>query len=164
MASKSVNRLDDKTEMYQLTEKQKAVVNTLAEHPDKGPTEIANLASESLDDDTVSRSYVHPIKEKYGHLVEQQREIRDNTRTEGTETTEGDPFKHLDETLGDNSKPYQTIQERPYNGESESKPEEQPTLQADLRRADVEALLSGDVPEDFRRVLLRRIVEQAFEN
>ena len=166
MATKTINRLDDKTEMYQLTEKQRAVVNALAEHPDEGPSKIAEIASEALDNDTVSRSYVHPIKQKYADLVEQQREIKDNARTEGKEETTGDPFESLEETLGDSTE-WQMLSERPHKGtngnvsnhtESEAK-----TLQTSLRRTDVEALLGGDVPEELRRELLVKIVAQAFE-
>ena len=164
----SVAQLDDKTEMWELTDKQRVVVNALAEHPDKGPKKIAEIASEGLDNDTVSRSYVHPIKQKYGHLVEKQREIKENERYEGTERTTGDPFDKLNETLGDTSKAYQTIQERPYKGEENSEgdstDETQNTLQANLSRSDVESLLSGDVPEELRRMLVMQIVDRAFQS
>ena len=165
MATKAANKLDDKTEIWELTDKQRVVVQALAKYPDKGPKEIAEIASENLDGDTVSRSYVHPIKDKYGQIVKKQREIKENERYKGTETTTGDPFENLDQTLGDNSSGWQTIQERPYKGESNAKDKtenEQNTIQADLSRADVESLLSGEVPENLRRELVIKIVDRAF--
>ena len=156
MSVKTVNRLNDKEEVWELTDKQKAVVNALAQYPDEGPKKIAEIASKALENDTVSRSYVHPIKEKYGHIVEKQREIKENERYEGTERTEGDPFESLDETLSDDSKGWQTIQERPYDDKNES-------IELELSRTDVESLLSGDVPDDLKRELLARVVGKAFD-
>ena len=156
MSVKTVNRLNDKEELWELTDKQRVVVNALAEYPDKGPKEIAEIASGNLDGDTVSRSYVHPIKSKYGNLVEKQREIKENERYEGTERAEGNPFESLDETLSDDSKGWQTIQERPYTDETES-------IKLELSKSDVESLLSGDVPDDLKRELLARVVGKAFD-
>lgn len=162
MASAQLDQLDDKTEMYELTDKQRVVVNALAEHPDKGPTRIAEIASEALENDTVSRSYVTPIKQKYADLVEQQREIKENKRHEGTERTTGDPFDKLNETLGDTKKAWQTIQERPHK-DTTSNGQEEKTLRLDVSRRDVELLLAGDVPEELRRELVVKIVDRAFE-
>ena len=166
MASAQLDQLDDKTEMWELTDKQRVVVNALAEHPDKGPTRIAEIASEALENDTVSRSYVTPIKQKYADLVEQQREIQENKRQEGTERTTGDPFDNLEEALGSDSKGYQTIQERPHN-DSETGPQqtsEKKTISIDVTRRDVELLLAGEVPEEIRRGLVIQIVDRAFQS
>jgi len=167
MATKAINQLDDKEHFTDLTTKQRVVVNALAEYPDKGPKEISEIASKALDGDTVSRSYVTPIKQKYGDLVEKQREIKENERYEGEETTEGDPFKSLDETLADNSNGYQTIQERPHTGSEQSDEDteelEERTIEIDVTRRDVEQLLAGTVPEEIRRMLIVRVVDRAFE-
>lgn len=156
MSVKTVNRLNDKEEVWELTDKQKAVVNALAQHPDEGPKKIAEIASKALENDTVSRSYVHPIKEKYGHIVEKQREIKENERYEGTERTEGDPFESLDKSLEQPEQGWQTIQERPYDDKTES-------IELELSKSDVESLLSGDVPDDLKRELLARVVGKAFD-
>jgi len=148
MASEQVNRLDDKTEMYELTKKQKAVVNALAEYPDEGPTRIAELASESLDGDSVSRSYVTPITQKYGDLIDKQREIKQNERYEGTEQTSGDPLASLNNEL-DQDGGWQLINDRPVTGDTngtgeESNDDESPTAHKPTTQTVAQALESRE--------------------
>lgn len=161
-------KLKDRGSYHEMRPKQKAIIRAYAENPDKGAKALSEIASGFLDgDDTVSRSYVHTILDRYPHIAEQQLEIQENKRQEGTERTTGDPFDNLEETLGDTSKAYQTIQERPYKGESNNKGDstenEENTLQANLSRSDVESLLSGEVPEELRRELVIQIVDRAFQ-
>ena len=160
----SQSGLDDKDSMLELTDKQTAVVNATANNPDAGPTEIAKIASKYLTDDTVSRSYVHAIKKKYSHLIEKQREILMNKRVEGEERTEGDPFERLDESLSENGNAWQTITERPYKGDAETdETSTEHTITIELTQHEVEHVLQGSIPEGFKKELLNRIVEQAFE-
>ena len=158
--SRTINVRDS---FHDLTPKMQAVVDAIAKNPDAGHREIARIASDDLEDDSVSRSYVPEIIRKQGHLIEDRRETLANQRFEGEERTEGDPFAQF-ESL-DDSAGVQTIDERPIKetADNDGAGESTERLQADLTRRDVEALLSGDVPDRLRRSLLARVVSEAFD-
>ena len=154
--TRSINVRDD---YHELTPKMQAVVDAVAANPDAKTTELARIASDKLDDDSVSRSYVPEVIKKQGHLIDERRDQLLNQRFEGTERTTGDPF----ESLRDNEPGVQHIQDRPVQGGGDSSDGNENALTVELSRRDVEALLSGDVPEELKRDLLARVVTQAFD-
>jgi hypothetical protein len=162
MAAKTSNRLDDKDSFVDLTPKQKVVVKALAGNPDAGAKEIAEIASANLENDTVSRSYVHPIKDKYGHIVENQRELLENKRTQGESKTTGDPLESLEERLGQDET-WQTIKERPNKETVQTANEElESTISVELGQEAVRELLNNKVSEDTKREVIEALFRQAF--
>lgn len=93
------NPNEDLDSQYQnLTEKQQAVIDAYAKHPDETNREIARIAGEEIlgEDDPVNESYASEItKDKYADLAEYRAEIEQNGRPEGQEQTIGDPFAEL---------------------------------------------------------------------
>ena len=76
-------QIADKSSYHELTDKQQAVVDELADDPTAQNTEIAERAG-------VSRSTVFNVKEHYAEIIEAQ--LNRRGRHNGQETTEGDPF------------------------------------------------------------------------
>lgn len=153
--------LKQKDSYDELTPKQQAVVDELVETPGADNTEIAERAD-------VARSTVYNVKEKYGHVVEQ--EVNKRGRYEGQERTEGNPFAALEDQLGDDDGGVQMLSERPHqpgatdNGDADDE-DDAPTLAVTLTREDVEALLlNGTAPDDFRRELTHRVLGLAFDD
>lgn len=172
-------KLRDKDQYHQLTPKQKAIIDAKAENPDAGPTELAEIATEKMEDGSVSRSYIHPILTEYSDIAEKQIEIKANKRENGTEKTVGDPFEKLDSQLNNStSGSWQMLSERPKQDTldvddstedsqaeaSEDTQSRQSELSVDLTPADLVALLSGEVPPELRQELLRDLVSRAFED
>ena len=144
--------LDDKDDFVSLTEKQKAIVDVKAKHPEYGPEKTANEASKQLPgDETVSRSYVAPILNKYGHIIKDRREQLDNDRYEGTETTVGSPFDKLGEDQS-----WQGIKDRP------EKPNGDKEITVRLSETDVLELINQEQLNEFDRKMLTRVVEAQF--
>lgn len=149
-------RLGEKEMFAELTPKQKAVVDAYAENPKVGDTKLSEIASEKLEgDETVSRSYVSPILEEYNDIARQRLSQVENSREEGTETTEGDPFKgQLNE-----HKQWQGINER-----TVPDVEDEATISIELTEDEVTPLLSiQEVPNTVRERLLDALVSQAFD-
>ena len=142
-------QLDAKDDFDELTAKQQAIVETKAKHPDLKPTELAEQASEGLPaGETVSRSYVKPILENYGHIVEKRQMQLDNQRYEGETKTVGDPF---DGELKPTE--WQSISERETNDEF---------IVVRIWKRDVELLLQGEVSDELRDKVLSQLIQQAF--
>ena len=150
-----MEELDDKNDFVELTEKQKAIVDTKAEHPEYGPEKTANEASKQLPgDETVSRSYVGPILNKYGHIIKDRREQLDNQRYEGEDKTVGDPFQNQ---LGDDQS-WQKIKERPEKGSANNN-----FITVRVWQDDFEQLLQGNVSDEFQKELLKELTQKAFD-
>ena len=173
--------LKDRTEFYELTDKQKSVVNVKAEHPEYKPQRVAEEASKKLPgDESVSKSYIHPILNKYGEIIKERREQLNNDRYEGESKAVGNPLQSgpLQEQLED-SETWQGIKDRPEKGENgDSQPEqpaqtEQPqqtqqpettsdVLQIRVHQEDVEELLTDQVPEDLKAEIVNQLMRKAF--
>ena len=111
--------ISDKEHYHELTAKQKAVIDQIAAEPDAIQQEIADRASEELakddsnDVDSVNRSYVSVVTNKYPHIIEQQKQQYDNARgTGGEERAEGNPLQNMDEQLGGDTQGVSTFAER----------------------------------------------------
>jgi DNA replication initiation complex subunit (GINS family) len=129
------------------------VVDAAANNPDAGHKELARIASDELEGDSVSRSYVPAILEQQGHIIRERREIADNRRFEGEERTEGDPFDGLE---ADDSP--QHITERPHKDTGES-----PGVTVEFRQADVQqALTDPETPTWLKEAVTDALVKQAF--
>ena len=154
-------RLKEKEDFVALTDKQKAIVNTKAKHPEYGPQKLAEEASKQLDgDESVSVSYVSPILNNYSDIIRTRREQLDNERHEGEQKTVGDPFA---DTLSDNnqSKGWQGIKERPTKGKQKNTDNE---ITVRLTERDMQKLINQDVLDEFDRVILNRVLEPQFES
>lgn len=175
-SSRDSREITPKESRRDLTEKQRVIVDAIAEHPDGNDTEIAREASEKLDGDTVSRSYVPNVREKQAHLIEERREQLDNQRYQGEERTEGEPFPELEKP-----REWQTFAERPYDDsgeddadtdDAEDTPEEKPredahtpaekTVDLAVDRCEVLGLLDGDVPASLQGKVIDALFERAF--
>lgn len=158
---------------HDLTPKMRAVVDAVAEHPDAGHREIAERASEKLEDDTVSRSYVPAVIEQQSHIIDERREIVANERFEGEERTEGDPFEGLlDDPDTDTGAGFQTIQERPVTDvgvETETETnvdatDRPATIAVELSQTELEDVLSNpDTPAWLRERVTQEVVNRAFD-
>jgi len=111
-----------------LTPMQKAVVDARVEHPNVPKTEISrNFAPkiynehyvDSKDEhkDEFNNSHVTQMlngntKEIIPEIITYRQELKENQRSEGTMTTEGDPFS-ADPNMGDESESWQTWDDRP---------------------------------------------------
>ena len=143
--------LDDKSDFVELTEKQKAIVNIKAKHPEYGPEKTANEASKQLPgEETVSRSYVGPILNKYGHIIKDRREQLDNKRYEGEDTAVGDPFQDKLNQDG-----WQGIKDRPQQNTDNF-------ITVRVWQDDLEELLQGTVSTEFQKELLNELTQKAF--
>jgi len=146
--------LDEKHSYEELTDKQQRVVDELAEEPTAQNQEIADRAD-------VSRSTVYNVKEKYGEIVKSQ--LDQVGRYDGTIAADGDPFG--DEIERERNP--QSIGERPaaHDRGEEKFVAEGGVLGVRLHRADIEQMLiTGNVSEDFRRQIVDRLLESAFDD
>lgn len=149
----STTGLDDKNDFHELTPKQQSIVDVKAKHPEYGPKETAEKATQQLEgDESVSRSYVSPILKKYGHIIQDRREQLDNKRYEGDNKTVGDPFQ---DKLND-SQGWQGIKDRPNNSTNDN------FITVRVWQDDLEQLLQGEVSNEFQKELLNELTQKAF--
>lgn len=165
--------ISDKDHYHQLTDRQKAVVDALAAEPDAIQEEIAERATEDLDEgESVNRSYVSVIKNKYPHIIKQQQEQFDNERYTGEETTEGNPLESMDEQLGSEERGVSTFGERNVTstqGESTQEPtrdttesaEENAEISVTLTRDEAIELATSGCSESFQNRLATMLVENS---
>lgn len=147
--------LDHKDHIEELTDKQRAVVEVKAANPSLGPKALAEQASDELHGgESVSRSYVGPILNNYQHLIDKRREQLDNERYQGSEQTVGDPFE---DTLEQDGNGWQGIKERPTKETADN------FVSVRVWQDDLESLLQGSVPDEFRDELLRELTAKAFD-
>ena len=139
-------QIADKDAYHELTTKQKAVVDELADDPTAQNTEIAERAG-------VSRSTVFNVKEHYAEIIEAQ--LNRRGRHNGQETTEGDPFDGQLEF----TKASQLIGDRPVQPETTDGTSGR--VAVELPADDVRAVLAGDDPERVRALVMDAVVSQA---
>lgn len=101
---------DDLEQAYNdLTETQKAIIDAHAEHPDETNREKCKIAGEQIGKE-INESYCSQVlNKKYPKVAQYREEIVQNERTEGSMTTEGNPFKGIPQ----DDSGFQSIQERP---------------------------------------------------
>ena len=146
-------QIKDKDSYTELTEKQQAVVDELVDDPTAQNTEIADRAG-------CSRSTVYNVKEHYNHIVESR--INQRGRNEGQETTEGNPFKSLDESLGSDAE-VQAFQDRPRQGSEKGvEPEPETTITIELGEAAIRDVLEHNATNAVEPVI-RAVLNRAFE-
>lgn len=151
-----------------LTPKMQAIVDARVEHPDATSQELAEYASDALsEDESVSESYVRVVLRKQSHIVDEREEQALNRRERGEERTaiDGDPFQTAG--LGEESRSWQSIAERPVktsDGGNGEKDAEHVTIrvESELCRTDVEQALRGTIPDSLYDSILDQIVERAF--
>jgi len=111
-----------------LTDRQKAIVDARVAHPDVPKTHISRdyapeiynrdyADSEDDHKDEFNNSHVNQLlngneKAIIPEIIKYRQELKENQRSEGTMTTEGDPFS-ADPNMGDESEPWQTWDDRP---------------------------------------------------
>ena len=147
-------QIKDKDSYSELTEKQQAVVDELVDDPTAQNTEIADRAS-------CSRSTVYNVKEHYNHIVESR--INQRGRNAGQETTEGNPFKSLDESLGSDAE-VQAFQDRPRQGSEkgvESEPET--TITVEIGESAIRDVLEHNATNAVEQAVIRAVLQRAFE-
>lgn len=144
--------INPKDEYHDLTKKMQAIVSAVAEHPEKTQQEQADIATEKLDGENVSRSYVSVVKNVHGDIIKNRRYKIENKRTEGDMKTEGDPFDgslspdNDDDTesdddlysgdLDEETNGWQTITERPVKDEQTEPDENQTSGDIDVETVD----------------------------
>jgi len=139
-------QIADKDTYADLTDKQKRVVNELADDPMAQNTDIADRAD-------VSRSTVHNVKEHYPHIIETQLNARG--RAPGAETTDGDPFEgELEFTRAS-----QYIKDRPEQPDATDDTDGR--VSVELSEDDVRAVLAGDDTERVRAAVMDAVVKKA---
>lgn len=136
--SKATEQLAEKQNYYELSDKQKAVIDAFAENPDSTHRELFERANELLDGqgDSISRAYIPVIMEKYRHIANQQKDIKLNKRDEGDLEFENviiDPGKEIE-------------------------------VNTNLNRQDVESIMNLRFTKSLRAKLLDSVLDQAFED
>ena len=147
-------QIQDKDSYTELTDKQQAVVDELVDDPTAQNTEIADRAG-------CSRSTVYNVKEHYNHIVESQ--INQKGRSPGQETTEGNPFRSLDESLGSDDE-VQAFQDRPRQRTDkgvESEPET--TITVELGESAIRDVLEHNATNAVEQAVIRAVLQRAFE-
>ena len=147
-------QIKDKDSYAELTDKQQAVVDELVDDPTAQNTEIADRAG-------CSRSTVYNVKEHYNHIVESR--INQRGRNAGQETTEGNPFKSLDESLGSDDE-VQAFQDRPRKSSDkgvESEPET--TITVELGESAIRDVLEHNATNAVEQAVIRAVLNRAFE-
>ena len=178
--SRRTRQIESKEFYHELTDKMKAIVDAVVENPDAADTKIAEIASEKLEDDSVSHAYVPVVKEAQSHIIDQRLESKDNERYQGSETTEGDPFQgQIIE-----KKDWQTLAERPIqgsvNGNEETNGDEETETEVAIEdeqeseethdgytialgKSEIkEMLVDNRVPQRIREELLEETINRAF--
>ena len=147
-------QIQDKDSYAELTDKQQAVVDELVDDPTAQNTEIADRAG-------VSRSTVYNVKEHYNHIVESR--INQRGRNAGQETTEGNPFKSLDESLGSDAE-VQAFQDRPRQGSEKGvEPEPETTITIELGEAAIRDVLEHNATTAVEQAVVQAVLNRAFE-
>lgn len=175
-----------------LTPPQQAIVEAYARYPNATNRDIArehapeimhsefdDLPERYADKDELNESYVSQTKnkDKIQRLIDWKREIKENQRTEGTMTTEGDPFTGIPE-----ENTVQHIQDRPVspnqdtetNGaENTHEPAAQQQVQIQQRdnglvvwfdeRYLQELLESQQLPPELQQRLVDAVLNRAFD-
>ena len=147
-------QIKDKDSYTELTKKQQAVVDELVDDPTAQNTEIADRAG-------CSRSTVYNVKEHYNHIVESR--MNQQGRNPGQETTEGNPFKSLDESLGSDDE-VQVFQDRPRKSSDkgvESEPET--TITVELGESAIRDVLEHNATNAVEQAVIRAVLNRAFE-
>jgi len=141
---------DELEQQYQdLTDKQRAVIDAHAEHPDETNRRKTEIAEGKLGD-SINESYASQvINKKYPKLAKYREEIEQNQRQEGSMTTEGDP---LAGKISQNDTGFQSIQDRPVK-ETQSQDQEQPSQESQAQPAVAQQPVQ--VREDVDGVLLK---------
>lgn len=173
--------ITDKDHYHELTPKQQAVVDAIAAEPDAIQQEIADRASQELandpdtDVDSVNRSYVSVVKNKYEHIINQQKAQYDNQRGPGgEESAEGNTPDALDRMLGNDSRGTSMIQDRDVKQtQSTADTQEEATESADtaesqegeipvtLTRDEAMELATSGCSESFQKRLAAMLVENS---
>lgn len=171
--------ITDKDHYHELKPKQKAVVDAIAAEPDAIQEEIADRASEELaqnddvDVDSVSRSYVSVVKNKYPHLINEQKRQYDNARgMGGEEKTQGNTDDVLDRALGGDRQTVSTLADRAVTstsdntghtqeGTTESAEEqaEEGAIPVTLTREEAMELASSGCSTSLQKRLVAQLVE-----
>ena len=149
-------QIKDKDSYTELTKKQQAVVDELVDDPTAQNTEIADRAG-------CSRSTVYNVKEHYNHIVESL--MNQKGRSPGQETTEGNPFRSLDESLGSDDE-VQAFQDRPRQGSEkgvEPDPKPETTITIELGEAAIRDVLEHNATNAVEQAVVRAVLNRAFE-
>ena len=147
-------QIQEKDSYTELTEKQQAVVDELVADPTAQNTDIADRAG-------VSRSTVYNVKEHYNEIIESR--MNQHGRYPGQETTEGNPFKSLDKSLGSDNK-MQSIQDRPRQGsETGVEPEPETTLTIRLTESEIREVLEHNSLTGVEEAVIQAVLRRAFE-
>lgn len=130
---------DDRMDrLYQdLTEKQRAVIDAHAQHPEATNRKKAKVAGEEIlgEDGPVNESYCSEIlNKKFSDLAQYRAEIEQNERASGDEQTVGDPFANIQSGEGS----WQTIDERPTKVTSDESGNSEPQETADMLQEPVQ--------------------------
>jgi len=145
-----------------LTDKQKAVIDSHAEHPNATNRDKARFAAEKLPEgESVNESYCSQIINRdYPKVAQYRAEIVQNQRSQGSITTEGDPF----EGQLEQDKSYQTIQERPVKDTQDDEPVE-PTPTTPVARQYIQVQTVDDgVLVKFDYAYLRELLQNQQAN
>ena len=124
--------MDEKEHYEELTKKQAAIVDAYAEHPSAGDKSLANYASDKLEDESVSRSYVKPVLDRYEHIARDRKLQLDNQRANGNEETIFEPFRCPEGTL-----------------------------RIELSKSDMRSILNGELPEGLQEEIVERLISRA---
>jgi len=157
-------RDDLEAQFADLTDRQKAIVEAWAEHPEATNCNIADTHAPRIyneeyadsDDDHIkemNESYVSQFSNKDGinELIKYKQDIVQNQRFEGNATTEGDPFSADPNMQTQREAGYQTWDERP-NNQAAQRSEPQQTRQQAEQQTDT---AHDHIPVDSQQIELR---------
>lgn len=173
MAVQEASDVEADEQYHDLSPKRKEIVDAWAELYNEEGDEPKNV--DVVDRADANESYVSQTLSEYQHIAEARADILANQRDEGQEETTGDPFQGQ---IPDESSGFQTIQERPNKGTTQTTTESvdessQPqSTQTDdsgytynLSPSEIETIVvDQELPESLHSELQREVIQRAFGN